>query len=184
MSNQLLILEASESLIRTKIQISDFLTFRLGWWCPDILFIDSKGYCLPNASDLGIWLNARAQSGRIDIVNSKELLANSLVKKQVSEGKTDSIICIQPDYSPAILLDEFWIKLGDSLNKENRVCVRFNGLNTQNPEPIGFAIHKDLAIRQASESINFFKSHFLTSYRPVRHIAAIPKLFHRIKEDE
>ena len=184
MSNQLLILEASESLIRTKFQLSDFLTFRSGWWCPHILFIDSKGYCLPNASDLGIWINGRAKKARIDIVDSVERPAASAINQLMVSEKSDSIICIQPDYSPAILLDEFWINLGDSLNKQNEVCVRLNGPSTQNPEPIGFAIHKNLMLKQPPGSLRSLQSHFLRTYRPVMPIAAVPNLFHEIKEDE
>ena len=184
MSNQLLILEASESLIRTKFQLSDFLTFRSGWWCPQILFIDSKGYCLPNASDLGIWINGRAKKARINIVDSVERPAASAINQLVVSEKSDSIICIQPDYSPAVLLDEFWINLGDSLNKQNEVCVRLNGPSSQNPEPIGFAIHKNLMLKQPPGSLRSLKSHFLTTYRPVMPIAAVPNLFHEIKEDE
>ena len=184
MINQLLILEASESLIRTKIQFSDFLTFRSGWWCQNILFIDSKGYCLPNASDLGIWVNARVKKESIDIVDSKELLENTVANKLKNSAKFDSVICIQPDYSPAILLNEFWIKIEDSLNEQNEVCVRFIGSDTQNPEPIGFAIHKNLLLRQAPGSLNSFKRHFLTRYRPAMDVPAVPKLFHVIKEDE
>ena len=183
MSNQLLILEASESLIRTKFQFSDFLTFRSGWWCPHILFIDSKGYFLPNGSEFGTWINARAKKARIDIVDSVEQPSVLVINQLVVSEKIDSIICIQPDFSPAILLDEFWMKLGDSLNKQMRF-VRSNGPSTQNPEPIGFAIHKNLMLKQPPGSLRSLKSHFLTTYRPVMPIAAVPNLFHEIKEDE
>ena len=85
----------------------------------------------------------------------------------VSE-KVDSIICNQPDYSPAILLDEFWINLGDSLNKQNEVCVRLNGPSTQNPESIGFFRHPQKFDAQLTTwKFNLLKSHFLTTYRPV-----------------
>lgn len=184
MSNQLLILEASESLIRTKFQFSDFLTFRSGWWCPHILFIDSKGYYLPNGSDFGTWINARAKKARIDIVDSVEQPSVLVINQLVVSEKIDSIICIQPDFSPAILLDEFWIKLGGSLSRQDEVCIRFTGPDAHNSAPVGFAIHKNLMLKQPAGSLMSFKSHFLTTYTPVMPIAAVPNLFHEIKEDE
>lgn len=183
MDNQLLILEGSASVMRSKIQISDFLTFRLGWWCPRILFIDSKANMESKNSDLLIWFETRSKLTHLTWTSPSRQNTAQFITDILYKNNIESIVYIEPDFSPARLLDEFWIELGSALKQERESCIFFNCCQAEEKRPIGFAVNKKLIQEQMNDDFPLFKKELIRNYSFSKQLEVVPNLFHPINSN-
>ena len=182
MPNHLLILEGLPFSISSKIQISDFLTFRLGLWKPRILCIEQREGCDSNFYSWNTWLGTRSKNAPISKIDSKDGNLINVLEKLIISENCDTIIYVMPNYSPAKLLDQFWTKTGIFLNNRVNLCIQLKDELQRPSKIIGFIINKHLLLRNNFDDFLSMRQKFLSNSSEAMAVDAVPGLFNSIEK--
>ena len=184
MPNHLLILEGLPFSISSKIQISDFLTFRLGLWKPRVLCIEQREGCDSNLYSWNTWLETRAKNAPISKIDSKDDNLINVLKKIIISENCDTIIYVVPNYSPAKLLDQFWMETGIFLTNRDNLRIQLKDELQSPSKVIGFIINKNLLLRNNFDGFLSIRQKFLFSSSETMPVDAVPGLFNFIEKSE
>ena len=150
-TSDLLFLELAIPIDKSKAQISDFLSFREGWWRPSIL-----SFSRTNLFDKDIlrWIETRKQNADIDILSENESLTTRQGRLSTLLSPETNIMYIKPHYSPKKLVDELWITLGDLIRNNPELKIHLTADDREISQPIGFIANQRLMVFDKIKSIN------------------------------
>ena len=180
MVNYLVILELTKSLSRSKIQISDFLTLRLGWWRPRFLIIDSNISVEKHDNEIELWINSRGKNTRIDYLHCQSEKLMEHFGSQNSNTNPLIIIYVKPGYVPLVTMDEFWISTTNAFLKNGLKLATIAYETNNRNEVVGYMLNNNDLLDVLNNNFTKFKQQLVMESVHHKHLSISSEYFAKI----